>query len=303
MGGGSYDYSSRKLRAASEGYDTKSTHEIFDSKNINSAMDPYGLVVRESRDSAEHPNSFPIIIALDVTGSMGSIPAFLVKEGLPNIMKTVIDSGIADPQVLFLGIGDHECDRAPLQVGQFESSDELLDHWLTKVYLEGGGGGNDGESYLLAWSIGGRYTSIDSFEKRGKKGVLITIGDEKTLKRLPINSQKKIYGDGQYSEETAAELLDKASEKYNCYHLHICQTRAGSDPTTKSDWKQLMGSNLVLVERKEEVDKVIADIVIKEWNSGNGVQRTKTQKSETHHEGHDGTSDSGKSEYKPSITL
>ena len=32
-----------------------------------------------------------IVIALDVTGSMGSIPHFLVKEGLPNIMKRIID--------------------------------------------------------------------------------------------------------------------------------------------------------------------------------------------------------------------
>ena len=51
MGGGSYDYAARSLRAKSEGYATKSTHEIFESRNINSAMDPYGLVVRESRDS------------------------------------------------------------------------------------------------------------------------------------------------------------------------------------------------------------------------------------------------------------
>lgn len=303
MGGGSYDYAARSLRAKSEGYATKSTHEIFESRNINSAMDPYGLVVRESHDSDEHPNSFPIIIALDVTGSMGSIPAFLVKEGLPNIMKTIIDSGIADPQVLFLGIGDHECDRAPLQVGQFESSDALLDHWLTKVYLEGGGGGNDGESYLLAWSIGGKYTSIDSFEKRGKKGVLITIGDEKTLKTLPIRSQENIYGPGQYGAETADQLLDKASEKYNCYHLHICQTRAGSDPSTKASWKQLMGPNLVMVENKEDVDKIISDIVIKEWNSNNGVQSSKAQKADSHTEELDGTSGKSKSEYKPSITL
>ena len=66
-------------------------------------------------------------------------------------MDKIIQSGIKDPQVLFLAIGDHECDTSPLQVGQFESSDELLEHWLTHVWLEGGGGGNRGESYALAW--------------------------------------------------------------------------------------------------------------------------------------------------------
>ena len=50
------------------------------------------------------------ILALDVTGSMGSIPHYLVKDGLPNIMDGLIKKGIADPQVLFMGIGDHECE-------------------------------------------------------------------------------------------------------------------------------------------------------------------------------------------------
>ena len=57
MGSGSYDYSSRSMRAQSAGYSTKSTHEIFESRSINVAMSPLGVDIRESRDSAEHPNS------------------------------------------------------------------------------------------------------------------------------------------------------------------------------------------------------------------------------------------------------
>jgi hypothetical protein len=68
------------------------------------------VAIRESRDSTDHPNALPIILALDVTGSMGSIPHYLVKEGLPHLMDGIIQKGFPDPQVLFLGIGDHECD-------------------------------------------------------------------------------------------------------------------------------------------------------------------------------------------------
>ena len=221
MGGGSYSYTSRTTRATAMGYDTKSTQEIFASRSINSAMNPFGLGVRESCDSIEHPNSLAIIIALDVTGSMGSIPHFLVKEGLPLIMDNIIKGGIADPQVLFLGIGDHECDKAPLQVGQFESSDALLDKWLTDIYLEGGGGGNGGESYLLAWYLAANHTKIDCFDKRGQKGILFTIGDEPTLKDIPSHYLKRIFGGTQYSNEVANELYDKAREKYDVYHIHI----------------------------------------------------------------------------------
>jgi hypothetical protein len=262
MGGGSYSVDSRTIRAASEGYYTKSSREIFKQRSINNAMNPYGIAMRESRDSAEHPNSVAVIIALDVTGSMGSVPHHLVKDGLPNIMGTIIQRGLPDPQLLFLGIGDHECDDSPLQVGQFESSDELLDKWLTDVYLEGGGGGNEGESYSLAWYFAGFHTSIDCFEKRSQKGFLFTIGDEPVLSNIPMKSIKAIMGDGQYENFESTMLLDKAREKYHVFHLHIKQTSSGSRRNVMDGWKQLMGDNLIIIERHEDVSKNIAETII-----------------------------------------
>jgi hypothetical protein len=263
MGGGSYSFVSRSAREEDLGYKTKSTQEIFKQRSINNAMNPSGIVVRESRDSKEHPNVVSIILALDVTGSMGTIPHFLVKEGLPNIMASIINGGINDPQLLFLAIGDHECDNSPLQVAQFESSDELLDKWLTDVYLEGGGGGNSGESYLLAWYFAGFHTSIDCFEKRGQKGFLFTIGDEPTLKSVPKRALQNIMGDGQYDEFSADMLLEKAREKYHCFHLHIKQTGAGSRQETMDGWKQLMGEGLIIVDNKNDVSRIISETIIK----------------------------------------
>ncbi len=264
MGGGTYSVTNRVLRASSLGYTSKSTGEIFKERQVNNAMDPHGVVLRESRDSEEHPNTVAVIIALDLTGSMGSVPHYLVKEGLPNIMGTIINGGIQDPQLLFLGVGDHECDDSPLQVGQFESNDELLDAWLTKVYLEGGGGGNDGESYFLAWYFAAMHTSIDCFEKRNKKGFLFTIGDEPTLKHISSKQIETIMGPGQYDKEyTAAKLLNKAREKYNVYHLHIRETSAGSRTKTIDGWKQIIGDNLIVIDNHREVSKAIIDVVLK----------------------------------------
>lgn len=263
MGGGSYSSSVRATRADILGYATKSAQEIFTARNINSAMNPFGVKIRESRDSAEHPNSLAIVLALDETGSMGTVPHFLVKEGLPEIMDRIIKGGIADPQVLFLGIGDHECDRSPLQTGQFESSDELLDKWLTELWLEGGGGGNDGESYLLAWYFAAYHTAIDCFEKRGEKGVLITIGDEPTLMKLPRKVVERIMGPGQYEDFTAQALLRKAMEKYVVYHINVAETSSGSRRSVQNGWKQLLSDNLIGVNRREEVAVAIAEIVIR----------------------------------------
>jgi len=263
MGGGTYSTFDRHTRALDEGYYTKSTQEIFKQRTINNAMNPHGIVVRESRDSAEHPKSLAIMLFLDVTGSMGSIPHFLVKQGLPAFVESIINAGIPDPQVLFAGIGDHECDDAPLQVGQFESSDELLDKWLTDLYLEGHGGGNYGESYLLAWYFAAKHTAIDCLEKRKQKGFLFTIGDEPTLNSIPGHSLKQIMGDGQYEDVAATILLDKAREKYNVYHLHLREGSNGTRQDVMDGWKQLMGKDLIIVERKETVADIMAETIVK----------------------------------------
>lgn len=264
MGGGSYSVTNRALRSQDLGYDTKDIHEIFTQRSLNNAMSPRGVNVRESRDSDEHPNSVAIILGLDVTGSMGHVPHQLVKDGLPKIMGKIIQGQEPDPQILFLGLGDHECDSAPLQVGQFESSDELVDKWLTDVYLEGGGGGNGGESYLLAWYFAAMHTSIDCFEKRGRKGFLFTIGDEPTLDTLPKRTLKGLIGgDNQFEDYTAAQLLDKAREKYNVYHVNV-KTHSGSRKHVIDGWKQLMADNLIIVDNAEDVAGAIANVVLKE---------------------------------------
>ena len=263
MGHGSYSLHDRSIRAQAMGYDFKPREEIFTQRRIHNEMDPNGVTLREARDSVDHPSSFPVILVLDETGSMGRIPHYLVQEGLPHMMQKIMDSGIADPQVLFMGVGDHYCDRAPLQVGQFESSDELLDKWLTDLYLEGHGGGNGGESYLLAWFFAGRYTETDSFEKRGRKGVLVTIGDEPVHDRLESNYQKDLMGPGEYSTLTAIDCLEKAREKYEVFHLHMLEGQNGKSVKVQSGWKELMQDNCILVKNKEQVADVIADVVAK----------------------------------------
>lgn len=263
MGGSIYCSGTRTARAESLGYHTKSVHQTFSRRSVNNAMDPHGVKIREARDSENHPNSLGIMIALDLTGSMYTIPGHLVKDGLPNIMEGIMQKGVKDPAILFTGVGDHECDSSPLQVGQFESGDEELDHWLTNTYLEGGGGGNPGESYLLAWYFAGYHTSMDCWEKRKQKGFLFTIGDEPTLRDLPKHAVKNIMGDGQYDDFTSAQLLEKARETFNVYHLHIKEGSNGNRQDVMDGWKQLIGENLIIVEDHKDVSTIIADIVTK----------------------------------------
>jgi hypothetical protein len=244
------------------GYHTKSKDDIFvqnKKREIHESMEPSKALLREARDSEVHPQSLPIIVGLDVTGSMGHIPHHLVKDGLPNMVETMVQKGVKSPAILFLGIGDHETDSAPLQVGQFESGDEELDLWLTRTWLEGRGGANSGESYLLAWYFASKHTAIDSLEKRGQKGFLFTIGDEPCLDTLPTRAIEEIMGTGSQVNYSAKDLLEAAKEKYHVFHLHIMEGSNGN--YSLGYWEKLLGQHCIQVDDHTEVGKVIAETV------------------------------------------
>jgi hypothetical protein len=93
-------------------------------------------------------------------------------------MKLLTACHVADPQVMFMAVGDATSDRAALQVGQFETTAELMDQWLTWSYLEGGGGGTGSESYELALYVAAQHTDMDNWVKRKKKGYFFMTGDE-----------------------------------------------------------------------------------------------------------------------------
>lgn len=271
MGYGNYSHKDRSIRAFSSGYYTKPREEIFKQRKVTNEMSPMNLGIRESRDSEEHPNSLAIIIGLDHTGSMGMVPHELIKDGLPNMINKIFQKGISDVQVMFLGIGDHKCDSAPIQVGQFESSDELMDKWLEGVYLEGHGGGNEGESYMLAWYVAAFHTSIDCLEKRGKKGFLITIGDEACHPEIPVIAVRNLFGESctpylppENVIFDSPYLLEKAREKYSVFHINICETSEGARAYTQGSWKEILGGNLRLAESHAQVADIIADTVVKD---------------------------------------
>ena len=168
--------------------------QVFKQTKCHPLMNPKGVKLRESRDSSENPESQGIVFALDVSGSMGQIPKLMATQQLPNFMKVLLGCEIRDPQVLFMAIGNATSDAAPLQVGQFESTAELMDQWLTWTYLEGGGGGV-GESYDLGLYFLAAHTEMDCMVKRNKRGYLFMTGDETPFPSLSKHIVEGIIGD------------------------------------------------------------------------------------------------------------
>lgn len=255
-------YSDATYRSLKTDYATKSTDAIFtNTTTVDSGMNPMNLKVREARDSTANPNSLAIQLWLDETGSMGEIPVNLIKHKLGALIETMLAHKISDPAVLFGGIGDHHSDRCPLQVGQFESGTLELNKWLTGLFLEGRGGGTNEESYLLAWLVAARHTSIDCFEKRGKKGYIFTVGDEATHPFVSSEKVKQLLGYSPETDLTAEQLLREAQQKYHVFHIHCQDGSNRNDRTIFNQWKGLLGEKFLILDDSNDLAETIATTV------------------------------------------
>jgi len=262
MGSGSLNSSTFRSYASS--YVGKSTEEVFTSRKIDPSLNPYGVKIRESRDSADNPESNAIILALDVTGSMGIIADNLARKGLGTVCDEFLKrKPVVNPHFMTMAIGDVRYDTTPLQVSQFEADDRMIQQ-LTKIYIEHGGGGNDSESYDFAWYFAGTHTSIDCLEKRQRKGYLFTIGDESTPHGLTKEHIKRFLGEDVESDLTAEQCLALAEKMYHVYHIIIAE---GSYPrnrgvdTVKTAWTNLMGQRAVVLSDHTKLAELVISLI------------------------------------------
>ena len=256
MGYGNYSHSAHEALIADRA--ALSRTEVFSQRNCHALMNPHGLKMRESRDSNEHPDSLGIAFALDVTGSMGNIPELLARKELPTFMKLLTDCRIPDPQVLFMAIGDATSDNAPLQVGQFETTADLMDQWLTWSYLEGGGGGSGSESYELAFYVLAQHTDLDCWVKRKKKGYLFMTGDELPYPAVSRHQIEALIGQKLDEDIPIEEVIAAASETYNLFFLIPDLARR---KRCEKRWRELLGDHVICMESHEDTCAVAAAIV------------------------------------------
>lgn len=256
MGYGNYSFAAHTALAASHA--SKSGSEVFSQTHCHALMNPKGLKVRECRDSQDHPDSLGILFALDVTGSMGHIPQLLAREELPNLMDVLNTCGVADPQVMFMAVGDATSDRASLQVGQFESTAELMDQWLTWSFLEGGGGGTGHESYELAFYVAAQHTDMDNWVKRKKRGYFFMTGDELPYPAVSRHQIEALIGEKLDEDIPIEEVIAAAAETYHLFFLVPDQSRA---TRIGSRWRQLLGDHLIVMDSPDVTCLVAASIV------------------------------------------
>ena len=257
MGSGSWTVRDWTTYTTTKGYSASSTVDSLYSRTyMKETLSPKS-VTREACDSDEHPNSTPIIIGLDVTGSMSHCLESVFKK-LNDLISELYDrKPIEDPQIMFAAFGDTECDDYPLQVTQFESDIRIAEQ-LNDVYFERGGGGNAGESYSLPWYFAARHTKIDSWDKHKKKGFIFTIGDECCLPKISKEAIKKFIGDDVQDDINSEEILTELSRRYNVYHLIIHPVYY---QPVKEEWTSLLGQNAIELKDESKIAETIVSIL------------------------------------------
>jgi hypothetical protein len=276
MGSGTWDRASYRAFAARSSkvlddsgrikgdYDAQT---MFASRHLDPLLNIYNKT-RECCDSEEHPNTIPVIIGLDVTGSMGGAAVEVAKSLNP--IMTKLYSEIADVQFAVMGIGDLSYDEAPLQMSQFESDIRIAEQ-LDKIYFEGMGGGNNFESYTEAWWVGINCCSLDCW-KRGRKGIIITLGDELMNPYLPGRRLNTVTGKPVQGDVETEALYEEASKKFDIHHIAVnspmCSYNGYADGI-KNSFGKLLGEHLHIATMDELEDMIVN--IVKDSVRGCGV--------------------------------
>ncbi len=236
MGGGYYE------RDVSDTYSNR--EEIFDhdvhvdedtgEREVHEDLDPKGEI-RECRESVEHPDVTPIVAAMDVTRSRGE-DAVVIFNKMPLLIGQINMKGYCSHPVLSVAaIGDATSgDKAPIQVGQFES-DARIDDNLSNIWLEEGGGGTGQESYELMAYYYARHSQLDC-NKRGKKGYIFFTGDEGFYSKVSRHQVKEWLGYDIPADIPTEKIFQELQEKYHVFFIY-----------PKKTWR----------ERKDDIDAEI----------------------------------------------
>lgn len=279
MGNGRWDSGSWSATRSAYTTSAKPTVDhIYTSRSLPKDLDPLDIKIRESRDSAANPAATALIVGLDVTGSMSRVLDHMARVALGQLVGEIYTrKPISDPHILVMGIGDFECDRAPLQATQFEAENDPLVKQMETIYLEGGGGGNSHESYAAAWLFAAQRTAIDCFEKRGKRGYLFTVGDELPTPKLYGRDLARVFGTQSADDISGRDLYELASATYDIFHVVVEEGDYASRALdrVKGAWADMIGQHVIpLADHTKLSEAIVSAIQVAEGADPDAVAKS-----------------------------
>ncbi len=276
--GGSYDpgpwkgfnYKSAKAAydpTAGRGYSSSSSKKNVSKKVAD--LVPTGIKTKSPS---------PVVIAVDVTGSMKEWPG-IIFEKLP-----LVDLGLKEyldkPEISFIAVGDANSDEYPLQVQEFASGTNLVDR-LNKLVIEGGGGGQIKESYDLA----ALYAAHNVEMPKAAKPIFIFLGDE-GLYPLVNQDQAKTWAHVDLEKElTTKQLLLDLQKKFSVYCIRKMYEQDSGDTMSdtnkgiQAQWEQYLGpGHVAILDDPRRVCDVILGVVALETENMDHFTKELTQR-------------------------
>jgi hypothetical protein len=253
---GSYNYGSARRTymdadaktAAAKGPRTYSKRNSPDSKLVSTVNK---IIETQSEN--------PIVIAVDVTGSMSTWPASIFDR-LPLLYQTLANYK-QDLEISFAAIGDATCDNYPLQVNGFAKGPALDDN-LRALCAEGGGGGQHMESYEL---FGYYMNSSNVLVPKAKSPFLIIFGDEGFYENIHPDQVKHYIGHDIQSPMDSLAMWKSLSTKFDTYLLHKPYSDS-LDKTIIAQWSDALGPQKIiqLYDEERAVDVAIG-LIARRW--------------------------------------
>lgn len=270
MGSGFYDTTASATRSAVRSSTGASAFKYEEAikkgtakAELHPSLDLRKKPRRECRDNADNPVSVPIAVMVDCTGSMGHF-AQLIIDSLHKVVPAIRDRGMVKyPALCFGAIGDAYYDRAPIQIGEFESDDKLAEGHLENLWRGGcGGGGNNHESYSLTMWAMANLVETDHWDKRGQKGFLFIIEDEPLDPFTPKQHIKDHIGLDVPDDVPVGQTAQKLMERWNVMILRPNAGHYYSSKEAQESWTDVFPEqNVVKVPDWQDLVAMIAGSV------------------------------------------
>ena len=252
-GSSAYSYSTRgatKRKAAAE------RAKAHGPRTYERKSGPNEKVI-DPRKHVQTRSANPLIVAVDVTGSMASWP-FEIFDRLPLLYNT-LSQYREDLEICFAAIGDAAVDRWPLQVTDFASGFDL-EQLLGSLFGEGGGG-DAPESYGLFAHWVNTHVQVPALQE---PPFLIVFGDITMHEKVPGNQISNYLGDRQSRDIDAIAAWRQVTQTWNTWFLRRPTGKPGD--SVDKQWGEAIGEQKIFhIEDEQRAVDYAMGLIARAW--------------------------------------
>jgi hypothetical protein len=189
--------------------------------------------------------AFPLVVAVDVTGSMKKYPGIIFEKlcMLYNEIMYFLPDPLKDSfEISFAATGDANSDTDPLQVTDFAKGKEL-DANIGMLVPEGGGGPGISETYEIVAYYYARKCEMPKVVP-GCKPLFILISDEDYYDAASKRHVKTLIDEDCIDDIPSPVVFRELREKFDVYNLRRSYDRYDDEIIPR--WQSVLGENRVL---------------------------------------------------------